>query len=34
MSDEDQKYGLEGIEQSQGYESMPVASPVDVPSPK
>jgi len=34
MSDDDQKFGLEGVEQSQGYESMPVASPVDMPEPE
>jgi hypothetical protein len=33
MSDDDLKFGLEGIEQSQGYEPMPIAHPVDVPEP-
>jgi hypothetical protein len=27
MSDEEQKYGLEGIEQAQGYEPMQMANP-------
>ena len=32
MSDDDQmKYGLECVEESQGFEKMPVSSPVDVP---
>ena len=33
MSDEEQKYGLEGIEQAQGYEPMPMAQPDPEPEP-
>jgi hypothetical protein len=31
LSDEEQKFGLEGIEQSQGYEPMEIAHPVENP---
>ena len=33
MSDEEQKYGLEGIEQAQGYDPMPMANPDPEPEP-
>jgi hypothetical protein len=30
---EEQKFGLDSVEESQGFEKMPVASPVDTPEP-
>ena len=32
-SDDDMKYGLDSVEEAQGFERMPLASPVDVPEP-